>query len=187
MVLGATNKPQSIDPAIQRRMPRTFLVPLPDESGRRQILDIMLKDERLTSDAKASIPQLAKVTVNYSGSDLKEMCKAAAMVGIQERTAEYARKRVSGQSVSVDRSVGKRPMRPISRNDLVSSLRKVRPTGVTAKEYGKSEERASASPDFDKDSLENLVRLMQQMSASVGPNSDGNEEELELDNVPQLN
>ena len=40
MVLGATNRPNDIDSAILRRMPKRFAVPLPDVSQRRNILEI---------------------------------------------------------------------------------------------------------------------------------------------------
>ena len=41
MVLGATNRPNDIDSAILRRMPKRFAVPLPDVSQRRNILEIV--------------------------------------------------------------------------------------------------------------------------------------------------
>lgn len=51
----------------------TFEIGLPNESSRLQILKIFLKEHPLTRGAKNYIPQLAKKTVGYSGSDLKEL------------------------------------------------------------------------------------------------------------------
>jgi SpoVK/Ycf46/Vps4 family AAA+-type ATPase len=188
MVLGATNKPQTIDPAIQRRMPRTFHVPLPNVAGRQAILNIFLQEEKLSMDARACLPELAKATVNYSGSDLKELCKAAAMVGIQERTAEYARKRVMGESVALDQTIGNAPMRPISKDDLLSAFSKVQRTGAAAQAYGRqtaredAAEQESESPAVDAEALRNLTRFLHSMSnLSVGQSrGDGTD-------IPDLN
>jgi ATPase family AAA domain-containing protein 1 len=97
LVLGATNKPQTIDVAIQRRMPRTFEVPLPDLSGRLHILQILFRNEQVDETVGRLLPDLAKNTAGYSGSDLNELARAAAMIRIQERTHEFAKRRVSSK------------------------------------------------------------------------------------------
>lgn len=49
LVLGATNRPNDIDPAILRRMPKRFAIRLPDRAQRRKILDLVrFEDERFT-------------------------------------------------------------------------------------------------------------------------------------------
>ncbi|CAD6936673.1 unnamed protein product [Tilletia controversa] len=82
MVLGATNRPNDIDAAILRRMPKRYAVKLPDPSQRTRILEIMLKQVDL--DPSFSMPQLVAKTEGLSGSDLKEVCRSAAMVPVRE-------------------------------------------------------------------------------------------------------
>ncbi|CAM9787954.1 unnamed protein product [Chrysoparadoxa australica] len=82
MVLAATNRPYDIDPAVLRRLSRHFHVGMPDLGGRNAILELMLKDEDVDDDV--DIFQLSELTEGYSGSDLKELCGAAAMVRVHE-------------------------------------------------------------------------------------------------------
>lgn len=81
-IMVATNRPFDLDDAVLRRLPRKLLVDLPLEADRAAILRIHLKDEAL--DASVSIEQLAKQTPLYSGSDLKNVCVAAAMAAVKE-------------------------------------------------------------------------------------------------------
>ncbi|KAI8813451.1 P-loop containing nucleoside triphosphate hydrolase protein [Cladochytrium replicatum] len=82
VVLGATNRPNDIDKAILRRMPKRFAVKLPDRDQRLRILRILLKDVNLSQNFR--MEELATRTDGYSGSDLKELCRNAAMVPIRE-------------------------------------------------------------------------------------------------------
>lgn len=82
MVLGATNRIADIDEAILRRLPKKFNVPLPDATQRRRILGLILKDTKL--DRGFDIDELVRCTVGFSGSDLKEACRDAAMVPLRE-------------------------------------------------------------------------------------------------------
>ena len=81
-IMVATNRPFDLDDAILRRLPRKLLVDLPLESDRAAILRIHLKGETL--DDSVSIEELAKQTPLYSGSDLKNVCVAAAMSAVKE-------------------------------------------------------------------------------------------------------
>ena len=82
LVLGATNRPNDIDPAILRRMPKRFPIRLPNYDQRVKILNLMLSHTAL--DPEFSISRLALRTDGLSGSDLRETCRNAAMVPVQE-------------------------------------------------------------------------------------------------------
>ncbi|OZJ03728.1 hypothetical protein BZG36_04153 [Bifiguratus adelaidae] len=82
IVLGATNRPNDIDQAILRRMPKRFAIRLPTEGQRRNILEIMLKDVDLSPQFE--MEALVRRTAGYSGSDLKELCRNAAMIPVRE-------------------------------------------------------------------------------------------------------
>ncbi|KAG6308082.1 hypothetical protein E4U44_007588 [Claviceps purpurea] len=82
IVIGATNRPDNIDPALRRpgRFDREFYFPLPDLEGRRSILNIHTKDWGLSSEFMTS---LAEKTKGYGGADLRALCTEAALNSIQ--------------------------------------------------------------------------------------------------------
>ncbi|KAL2752485.1 hypothetical protein ACRALDRAFT_1083226 [Sodiomyces alcalophilus JCM 7366] len=82
IVIGATNRPDNIDPALRRpgRFDREFYFPLPDLDGRRCIIDIHTKDWGLSDNFKHS---LAESTKGYGGADLRALCTEAALNAIQ--------------------------------------------------------------------------------------------------------
>lgn len=82
IVIGATNRPDNIDPALRRpgRFDREFYFPLPDIEGRRSILNIHTKDWGLSEQFLAS---LAEKTKGYGGADLRALCTEAALNSIQ--------------------------------------------------------------------------------------------------------
>ncbi|KAI8986135.1 ATPase [Trametes punicea] len=86
LVLGATNRPNDIDSAILRRMPKRFSIGLPDVDQREKILSLMLKDTPLAPNF--SIRTLAERSEGSSGSDLKELCRNAAMRPMRELMRE---------------------------------------------------------------------------------------------------
>ncbi|KAF6821362.1 Mus7/MMS22 family protein (ATPase) [Colletotrichum sojae] len=88
-IMVATNRPFDLDDAVLRRLPRKILVDLPLKGDRASILRILLKGETL--DESVSVDDIASKTVLYSGSDLKNLCVAAAMTAVQEESEEAAR------------------------------------------------------------------------------------------------
>ncbi|CDS02039.1 hypothetical protein, partial [Sporisorium scitamineum] len=65
MVLGATNRPNDIDSAILRRLPKRYAVSLPNAAQREKILSIMLAATPL--DPNFKMAELVKRTEGYSG------------------------------------------------------------------------------------------------------------------------
>ncbi|KAI9340466.1 P-loop containing nucleoside triphosphate hydrolase protein, partial [Obelidium mucronatum] len=82
LILGATNRPNDIDKAILRRMPKRFEVGLPNDEQRERILRLLLKTASVS--ASFSFPTLVRKTAGLSGSDLKELCRTAAMTPVRE-------------------------------------------------------------------------------------------------------
>jgi len=90
IVLGATNRPDLLDPAILRpgRFDKVIYVPPPDEKSRYQILKIYTKKMPLAPDV--SLRDLAARTEWYSGADLAALCREAAMNALRRSLdAEY--------------------------------------------------------------------------------------------------
>eukprot|EP01004_Peranema_trichophorum_P001550 NODE_118_length_3592_cov_50.752666_g100_i0.p1 GENE.NODE_118_length_3592_cov_50.752666_g100_i0~~NODE_118_length_3592_cov_50.752666_g100_i0.p1 ORF type:complete len:1162 (-),score=251.75 NODE_118_length_3592_cov_50.752666_g100_i0:106-3072(-) len=131
MVLAATNRPGDLDDAVLRRMPRRILVDLPDVDNRKQILQVILKDEDLCPNV--DFDALAQVTSNYSGSDLKQMCIAAAYRPVRE----YLRTEYNNSDKSSDLS---NSSDALAENDSLVKLRplKMEDFNEAIKEVGAS-------------------------------------------------
>ncbi|XXG61333.1 hypothetical protein AAC387_Pa04g3020 [Persea americana] len=89
LILGATNRPFDLDDAVIRRLPRRIYIDLPDAENRMKILRILLAQENLESCFRYD--ELANATEGYSGSDLKNLCIAAAYRPVQELLEEEAK------------------------------------------------------------------------------------------------
>ncbi|KAL2591695.1 hypothetical protein AAZV13_12G025100 [Glycine max] len=117
LILGATNRPFDLDDAVIRRLPRRIYVDLPDAENRMKILRIFLAQENLNFDFQ--FDKLANFTDGYSGSDLKNLCIAAAYRPVQE-LLEEEKKRASNDTTSV--------LRPLNLDDFIQAKSKVGPS-----------------------------------------------------------
>jgi SpoVK/Ycf46/Vps4 family AAA+-type ATPase len=86
IVMGATNRPHDVDKAILRRMPMRFYVPMPNEQSRSDILRVILRDENMLGDIDYT--KVAREAANLSGSDLKEICRIAAISRLAAATSK---------------------------------------------------------------------------------------------------
>jgi len=79
IVIAATNRPDVLDPALQRpgRFDRQVVVPLPDIRGREQILSVHMRKVPIAADVEASI--IARGTPGFSGADLANLVNEAAL------------------------------------------------------------------------------------------------------------
>ena len=84
LVIGATNRPDMLDPGLLRpgRFDKILLIPEPDEKSRLQILKIHTKNMPLAKDIRLS--DFAKKTLGYTGADLEAVAREAAMVALRE-------------------------------------------------------------------------------------------------------
>ncbi|MDE1863180.1 MAG: CDC48 family AAA ATPase [Thaumarchaeota archaeon] len=79
VVIAATNRPDSLDPALRRpgRFDREMEIGIPDEAGRKEILDIHTRGMPL--DGGVSLGQVSRVTHGFVGADLEVLAKEAAL------------------------------------------------------------------------------------------------------------
>ncbi|KAJ5326070.1 ATPase AAA-type core [Penicillium brevicompactum] len=86
VVIGATNRPDSVDPALRRpgRFDREFYFALPNIEARRSILDIHTKEWDPPLPGKIK-DELADMTKGYGGADLRALCTEAAINAVQRR------------------------------------------------------------------------------------------------------
>ncbi len=85
VVIGATNRPDIIDPALLRpgRFDELIYVPMPDEEARLAIFRVHTKDMALAADV--DLAELARRTAGYSGADIAEVCRKAGLLALRER------------------------------------------------------------------------------------------------------
>ncbi|KAF8007703.1 hypothetical protein BT93_K1640 [Corymbia citriodora subsp. variegata] len=88
IVIGATNRPNSIDPALRRfgRFDREIDIGVPDEVGRLEVLRIHTKNMKLAEDV--DLERIAQNTHGYVGADLSALCTEAALQCIREKTTD---------------------------------------------------------------------------------------------------
>ncbi|HLD38146.1 MAG TPA: CDC48 family AAA ATPase [Candidatus Nanoarchaeia archaeon] len=85
LVIGATNRPDMLDPAILRpgRFDKILLVNAPDENGRENILKIHTKNMPI-KNKEALIKEIAKKADGYTGADLEALAREAALLSLRE-------------------------------------------------------------------------------------------------------
>eukprot|EP00794_Sanderia_malayensis_P008000 gene8000-8859_t len=85
IIMAATNRPNSIDPALRRfgRFDREVDIGIPDATGRLEILQIHTKNMKL--DDEVDLEQIAAETHGYVGSDMASLCSEAALQQIREK------------------------------------------------------------------------------------------------------
>merc|ERR1719453_159941 len=83
-IIGATNRPDIIDPAVLRpgRLDQLIYIPLPDEGSRMNILKSVLRKSPVAPDVDLNF--LARTLHGFSGADLTEICQRAAKMAIRE-------------------------------------------------------------------------------------------------------
>lgn len=112
VLLGSTNVPWDIDPAMRRRFERRIFVPIPDYEGRREMFRIHTRRFKLASDI--DFDRLAEMTDGYTGSDIELVCREAGLRPIRELDEKGL---LTGERIEV---------RPISNADFVEAIRSIK-------------------------------------------------------------
>jgi len=88
IVLGATNRPDSVDPALRRpgRFDREFEISVPNEDGRLEILEIHTRGMPISDDI--DLKDLSSELHGYTGADIKSLCREAALKSIRRYLPE---------------------------------------------------------------------------------------------------
>lgn len=129
VVMGATNRPQDVDRAILRRMPAMFHIGLPNQRQRAGILKLVLEEEIDSKDI--DLEQISKITDGYSGSDLRELCRNAALYRVRDYCKDGSKHESQSNSVS-DAEVYHTALRPITMEDFHNAFGRMRDSKVHA-------------------------------------------------------
>jgi transitional endoplasmic reticulum ATPase len=89
VVIGATNLPDSLDPALRRpgRFDRELAIQPPDRKGRREILDIYTRGMPLANDV--DIEDVADTTHGFVGADIAALCREAALAALRRTFPDF--------------------------------------------------------------------------------------------------
>ena len=123
IVIGATNIPEVIDPALRRpgRFDREIVIPVPNAEGRRMILNI--HSRRMPLAADVDLDRLARITHAFVGADLEALCKEAGMVTLRRYLSR------EGEN-HIDEILKKNEQLCITMEDFLTALREVEPTAT---------------------------------------------------------
>ncbi len=101
-VIGATNKPWALDPPFIRRFQKRIMVDLPDYEARIKIFQLYTKSLRLSPEV--DLGELARLTENYSPSDIRDLCQSAHLLVVRElfESEEGAKPTSMPRSITMD-------------------------------------------------------------------------------------
>ncbi|KAG7511498.1 nuclear valosin-containing protein-like isoform X1 [Solea senegalensis] len=100
LVIGATNRPDSLDPALRRagRFDKEICLGIPDEAARHRILKTLCRKLKLPQDF--DYHQLARLTPGYVGADLMALCREAAMSAVNRALLQMREQRQTQSSTA---------------------------------------------------------------------------------------
>ena len=119
MVLAATNFPWDIDEALRRRLEKRIYIPLPDAEARNALVNINVRGVEVAPDV--DFDALARRTEGYSGDDITNVCRDAAMNGM--------RRKIVGKRPEEIRAMSKEEVAaPITMEDMNEALKRIQPS-----------------------------------------------------------
>lgn len=188
-VIGATNRPELLDPAIMRpgRLDQLIYIPLPDEPSRLSILNSALRKSPLAEDVDLGF--LAKSTHGFSGADLTEICQRAAKIAIRKSIDEDLRRarellELEENGEDTTEFVANKPKNEITCEDFEEAMKHAR-RSVTDQEvrryemFSQTQQQAKGPDalDFKFPHRRGEAPADEGEDEPVGPNDGGDEDE----------
>lgn len=158
-IIGATNRPDILDPGIMRpgRLDQLIYIPLPDRESRISIFKANLRKSPIADDV--NIAQLADVTEGFSGADITEICQRAAKNAIRDSIGagiERQKRVEAGELTQEEADALPDPVPHITKEHFEASMSKA---------------RRSVSPEVIAQYDEFTAKIKQQWSSSGAENS----------------
>lgn len=121
IVIGATNIPEMIEPALRRpgRFDREIVIPVPNADGRLAILKVHSRRMPLSADVK--LERLAQITHGFVGADLEALCKEAGMVTLRRCLTTCGREGLDNIPAISEKL-------QITMDDFLAALREIEPS-----------------------------------------------------------
>lgn len=123
IVIGATNRPNAIDPALRRpgRFDREIEIGVPDKDARNEILQIHVRNMPLADDV--DIKHLSDITHGYTGADVSALCREAAMKSLRRYMPDINLQEERIPAEVLDKMV-------VNNDDFESAYREITPTAM---------------------------------------------------------
>ena len=125
VVIGATNLPSALDPALRRpgRFDREVSFEVPDRNGRHQIMEVHSRGMPLDEDL--DLEQLADLTHGFVGADIENLCREAAMKALRRSLPD-----LDEDEENIDiKSQNIRPI-TVTMSDFMDALKEVEPSAI---------------------------------------------------------
>ncbi|MDI6655008.1 MAG: CDC48 family AAA ATPase [Candidatus Hydrothermarchaeota archaeon] len=152
VVIGATNRPNAIDPALRRpgRFDREIVIGVPDRNGRKEILQIHTRGMPLAEDV--NLDELANVTHGFVGADLEALCKESAMGTLRKVLPE-----IDLKEETIPPSILEKLQ--VTKEDFIEALKLVEPSALR--------EVFIEIPDVRWDDVGGLQEIKQELREAV--------------------
>ncbi len=152
VVIAATNRPDSIDPALRRpgRFDREIEIGIPDQEGRLQVLNIHTRG--MPINEKVDLKEISKITHGFVGADLEFLAKEAAMRSLRRIMPEidFDQEKISAEILQKIQ---------ITNEDFRDALKEVRPSALR--------EVLVQTPNVTWDDVGGLESLKEELRESI--------------------
>nr|WP_231624224.1 CDC48 family AAA ATPase [Methanobrevibacter arboriphilus] len=151
VVIGATNRPDSLDPALRRpgRFDREIEIGVPDSEERKEVMEIHTRGMPL--DEGVDLDEIADTTHGFVGADLESLCKEAAMRVVRRILPE----------IKGDEEIPKETLKKIivKKDDFKEALKEIQPSALR--------EVLVQIPDIGWDDIGGLENAKQELQEAV--------------------